>query len=87
MAHQSRGSKKFHNFLLVAGLALSKDDVQECMSMCETLKLITLVRPWIVQSLSQSAKFTDSADAMEAFWANGSYRPETIINVLECSTD
>lgn len=30
-AHRSRKSKKFHDFLLVAGMALSKEDVQECM--------------------------------------------------------
>src|SRR5215471_11619715 len=32
-AHRLRESKNFHNFLLVAGMALSKEDVQECMSL------------------------------------------------------
>lgn len=32
-AHRSRKSKNFHNFLLVAGMALSKEDVQERMCM------------------------------------------------------
>lgn len=33
VAHRSKESKNFHNFLLVAGMALSKEDVHECMSM------------------------------------------------------
>jgi hypothetical protein len=33
LAHRSKESKNFHNFLLVAGMALSKEDVCECMSM------------------------------------------------------
>jgi hypothetical protein len=83
-SHQSRNSKICRDCLLLGGIAISKEQIPNCMSNDEEQALISLVRSWIVDSLNSSSQgsISESAEALQAFWDEEEITIKGVLSVL-----
>jgi len=84
-SHQSRKSQLCPDSLLVAGIAISSEEIPNRMSRDKKRKLISLVGSWIVDTLNSSTQggVSESAKALQTFWAEKEMTMEGVLRVLK----
>jgi hypothetical protein len=85
LSHQSLKFKLCLNSLLVAGIAISNEETPDRMSRDKKRKLISLVGSWVVDRLNLSSQggVSESAKALQAFWAEKEMTMEGVLSVLK----
>ena len=84
LSHQSRESTQCRDCLLLGGIAISKEEIPNRMSNNEKQALISLVSSWILDRLTSSSQggVSESAEALQAFWAEKEITIEGVLKVL-----